>query len=387
MDDALAGDVTRGRARTFHRRRSAGLYPRAELCARSGISRKTGYKWLGRFAEDGRRGLQNRSHAPHHCPHCIGQELAGLLCQARRAHPDWGPGQLLDWLAPRHPEIASAAWPAVSTVGDLLAREGLVKKRRRRRPRQHPGGVPPVTSAPNDLWTADFKGQFPTQDGVWCYPLTIGDQHTRYLLACRGLPNIKGRGARPVFEHTFRAFDLPRAIRTDNGVPFASCGIHGLSQLNGWWMRLGIQHQRIHPASPQEHGAHERMHRTLKAGACRPPRANLAAQQRAFNRFRALYHDEGPHEFLGGRTPSACYTTSPRSYPERLPPLEYPGHFIVKRVTNAGTFRLKHQLLFIANALKPHHIGLDETDDGIWSIYFGTVLLGKVDERDMIIRD
>jgi transposase InsO family protein len=275
----------------------------------------------------------------------------------------------------------------VSTAGDLLAREGLVKKRRRRRPHQHPGVVPPTTAAPNDLWTTDFKGQFPTRDGVWCYPLTIGDQHTRYLLACRGLPNIKGRGARPVFERTFREFGLPRAMRTDNGVPFASCGIHGLSQLNVWWMRLGIQHQRIHPASPQENGAHERMHRTLKAGACRPPRATLAAQQRAFNRFRTLYNDERPHEFLGGRTPSSRYTASPRPFPERLPPLEYPGHFLVKRVTNAGTFRLKHKLLFIANALKQHHLGLEETDDGIWSIYFGTVLLAKVDERDMTIRD
>jgi transposase InsO family protein len=358
-----------------------GLYTRAELCARYGISRKTGYKWLARFAEDGRRGLRDRSDAPHHCPHRIGQALAVLLCDAREAHPDWGPGSCSPGSGRGTPRSPSG------TGRPLYAREGLVKKRRRRRPRQHPGVVPPVTTAPNDLWTADFKGQFTTQDAVWCYPLTIGDQHTRYLLACRELPNIKGRGARPAFEHTFREFGLPRAIRTDNGVPFASCGIHGLSQLNVWWMRLGIQHQRIRPASPQENGAHERMHRTLKAGACRPPRATRAAQQRAFNRFRTLYHDERPHEFLGGRTPSSRYTASPRPFPDHLPPLEYPGHFLVKRVTNAGTFRLKHKLLFIANALKQHHIGLDETDDGIWSLYFGTVLLGKFDERDMIIRD
>ena len=362
-----------------------GLYTRAELCARYRISRKTGYKWLERYKESGRSGLADRSHAPHHCPHRISAEMAILLCAARRTHPDWGPGKLLDWLAARHPDVD--AWPAVSTAGDLLAREGLVKKRRRRRPHQHPGVVPPTTAVPNDLWTTDFKGQFPTRDGVWCFPLTISDQHTRYLLACQGRPNIKGHGARPVFERTFREFGLPRAIRTDNGVPFATNGIHGLSQLNVWWMRLGIQHQRIHPASPQENGAHERMHRTLKAGACRPPRATMAAQQRAFNRFRALYNDERPHEFLQGATPSSHYTPSPRPFPATLPPLEYPGHYLVKRVTNAGTFRLKHKLLFIANALKQHHIGLDETDDGIWSIYFGTVLLAKVDEREMIIRD
>ena len=364
-----------------------GLYTRAELCARYGISRKTGYKWLARYEADGRRGLRDRSHAPHHCPHRIDAGIAALLCAARRRHRDWGPEKLLDWLAPRHPEIAADAWPAVSTAGDLLARAGLVPKRRRRRPHQHPGVVPPTTHAPNDLWTTDFKGQFPTADGVWCFPLTISDQHSRYLLACRGLPNVRGSGARPVFERTFREFGLPRAIRTDNGGPFASTGIHGLTRLNVWWMRLGIQHQRIHPASPQENGAHERMHRTLKAGACRPPRANLGAQQRAFTAFRALYNDERPHATLGGQTPSSHYRPSLRCFPEQLPALEYPGHFVVKRVTSAGTFRFQHKLLFIANALQQHHIGLEETGDGIWSIYFGSVLLAKLDEREMIIRD
>jgi transposase InsO family protein len=364
-----------------------GLYTRTALCARYGISRKTGYKWLDRYDAEGRHGLRDRSHAPHCCPHRIVSDMADLLCAARRRHPDWGPEKLLDWLAPRHPEIAADEWPAVSTAGDLFVREGLVKHRRRRRPHQHPGVVPPTTHAPNDLWTTDFKGQFPTRDGVWCFPLTISDQHARYLLACRGLPNVRGSGARPVFERAFREFGLPRAMRTDNGGPFATNGIHGLSQLNVWWMRLGIQHQRIHPASPQENGAHERMHKTLKAGACRPPRANLAAQQRAFNTFRVLYNEERPHATLGGKTPSSRYTASSRPFPEHLPPLEYPGHFLVKRITNAGTFRFQHKLLFIANALKQHHIGLEETGDGIWSIYFGTVLLAKVDEREMIIRD
>ena len=347
-----------------------GLYTRAELCARYGISRKTGYKWLDRYHQEGQPGLQDRSHAPHRCPHRIAPALAELICTARRQHPDWGPGKLLDWLMPRHPQLSPEAWPAVSTAGDLLVREGLVKKRRRRRPHQHPGVVSPHTDAPNDLWTADFKGQFTTGNGVWCFPLTIGDQHSRYLLTCQGLPNTRGLGARPVFERTFRDFGLPRAIRTDNGSPFASCGIHGLSLLNVWWMHLGIQHQRIHPGCPQENGVHERMHKTLKAGACRPPRQTPAAQQSAFNRFRTLYNDERPHDALLGRTPSACYAPSPRPYPERLPPLEYPGHFLIKRVTNAGTFRLKNQLLFISNTLKQYHLGLEESDDGIWSIYF-----------------
>lgn len=367
----------------FIRDHRVDLYTMAELCARYAISRKTGYKWLGRFDDAGRQGLRDRSRAPHHCPHRISDEVAALICTARRQHPSWGPAKLLAWLQPRHPALDL---PASSTAGDLLARRGLVKTRRRRRHYQHPGVVPATTTQPNDLWTADFKGHFRTRDGIYCYPLTIADQHTRYLLACHGLLSTKGDGVRPVFEHLFREYGLPRAIRTDNGVPFATTGIHGLSQLNVWWLRLGIQHQRILPAHPQQNGAHERMHKTLKGEAIRPPRATLATQQRAFNAFRHLYNDERPHQALRDRTPTSLYCPSPRAYPAVLPPIDYPGHLIVKRVTNAGTIRFKKRLVFIANALKQHPIGLEEIDDGIWSLYFCRVLLGRIDERDYIIR-
>jgi transposase InsO family protein len=359
------------------------LYTMTELCERYGVSRKTGYKWQDRFDEEGRRGLQDRSRAPHHCPHRISDETARLICDARRQHPSWGPEKLLDWLRPRYSQLDL---PAVSTAGDLLAREGLVKKRRRRRQYQHPGVVPATTTQPNDLWTADFKGHFRTQDGIYCYPLTITDLHTRFLLACHGLLSTKGQGVRPVFDRLFREYGLPRAIRTDNGVPFATTGIHGLSQLNVWWIRLGIQHQRILPAHPQQNGAHERMHKTLKGEAIRPPRATLATQQRKFNRFRHEYNEERPHQTLRGRTPASLYRPSPRTYTGGLPPIEYPGHFIVKRVTNAGTIRFKKRLLFLANALKQHQVGLEEVDDGIWSLHFCHVLLGRIDERDSIIR-
>ena len=359
------------------------LYSRTELCERYGISRKTGYKWLDRFNAGGRAGLSDRSRAPHQCPHRITDDVAQLICLARRRHPSWGPEKLLQWLEPRHPDVE---WPAVSTAGDLLARKGLVKKRRRRRPHLHPGVVPAVTTQPNDLWTADFKGHFRTRDGLYCYPLTIADQHTRFLMACHGLLSTKGQGVRPVFDRLFRAYGLPRAIRTDNGVPFATTGIHGLSQLNVWWLRLGIQHQRILPGQPQQNGAHERMHRTLKGDAIRPPRATLLAQQRAFNRFRGMYNNERPHKFLQGRTPGSLYRPSRRAYTGELPPIEYPGHFLVKRITNAGTFRFKKRLLFIANALKQHTIGLEEVADGIWSIHFCRVLVGRLDERDYVIQ-
>jgi transposase InsO family protein len=246
--------------------------------------------------------------------------------------------------------------------------------------------VPPTTAAPNDLWTADFKGQFRTGNGVYCYPLTIADQHTRFLLACHGLLSTQTVTARPVFERAFREYGLPGAIRTDNGVPFATQAIHGLSFLNVWWMRLGIQHQRIHPGRPQQNGAHERMHRTLKRQAIRPVRWTCALQQRAFDTFRTEYNEIRPHEWLQQDTPGSRYSASPRPYPARLPPPEYPGHFVVKKVTTGGTFRFQRKLLHIASPLVDQQIGLEETDDGIWSIYLNTVLLATMDEREYIIR-
>ena len=363
--------------------REHGLYSMVELCARYGVSRKTGYKWADRYERDGPDGLREQSRAPHQCPHRISTEVAAAICAGRRQHTSWGPDKILHWLKRRQPELEL---PATSTAGDLLARRGMVRKRRRRRHYTHPGVVPPTTHRPNDLWTADFKGHFRTRDGVYCYPLTVADQHTRYLLGCHGLLSTKGQGVRPLFDRLFRDYGLPRAIRTDNGVPFATTGIHGLSQLNVWWIRLGIQHQRILPASPQQNGAHERMHRTLKAATAHPPQQHLPAQQRAFNRFRTLYNDERPHQFLGGRTPASLYHPSPRPYTGGLPPIEYPGHYIPKRVTNAGTIRFKTRLLFIATSLKQQVVGLEEVADGVWSIYFCNVLLARVDERDYVLR-
>lgn len=359
-----------------------GLFTMAELCAQNQISRKTGYKWLARYADEGPPGLVERSHAPHVCPHRIPEEMASLFLDVRKSHPTWGPRKLLDYLTRRHRRRRE--WPAISTVAELLKRRGFVQSRRRRGPRpEHPGTVLIHTTAPNDLWTADFKGQFLTRNGIYCYPLTIADQETRYLLDVHGLLNIRCRSARPVFERAFREYGLPLAIRTDNGVPFASTGLHGLTQLNVWWLRLGIQHQRIRPASPQENAAHERMHRTLKAETTRPPKADLAQQQRRFNEFRREYNEERPHEALAGDSPGAHYEPSPRLYPALLPPLEYPGHYLIKHVTEVGTIRFKYDLIVLCRSLKGQHVGLEETDDGIWSVYLGQVLLGKLDEATM----
>ena len=356
----------------------------SELCARYGISRRVGYKWLARYEQEGRHGLRDRSRAPKHYPHRIDREVVELLCEFRREHPFWGARKLLRVLTDRNPDIAH--WPAPSTAADLLARHGLVKRRRHRRPHQHPGVIAPTTFAPNDLWTADFKGEFRTGDGLYCYPLTIADQHTRFLISCHGLLSTQTVTAKPVFERAFREYGLPLAIRTDNGVPFATQSIHGLSYLNVWWMRLGIQHQRILPGRPDQNGAHERMHRTLKRQAVKPVRKNCRAQQRVFDAFRTEYNEVRPHERLNQETPASCYSKSPRSFPSRLPAIEYPGHFVVKKITTGGTFRFHYKLLYIANSMVDQYIGLEETDDGVWSIYFNTVLIATLDERDYIIR-
>jgi transposase InsO family protein len=354
----------------------------SELCARYGVSRRIGYKWLARYEADGRRGLVDQSRAPHHCPHTIAPRIAEFLIAARQAHPYWGARKLFKVLATKHPGLH---WPAASTVADLLARRGLVQHRRRRRSPLHPGVVRSDTAAPNDLWSADFKGQFRTGDGQYCYPLTIADQHTRYLLTCQGVHSTQTVTARPVFERAFRAYGLPLAIRTDNGVPFATQAIHGLSYLNVWWMRLGILHQRIRPGCPQENGAHERMHRTFKREAIKPVRHSCRSQQRNFDAFQDEYNTERPHEALGQDTPASRYCPSVRAYPDRLAPLEYPGHFLVKKTTTGGTFRFRTRLLYLANAMVDQQIGLEETDDGIWAIHVNTVLLATFDERDCII--
>ena len=356
----------------------------AELCARHGVSRPTGYKWIARYAEEGRRGLGDRSRAPHTCPHTLSATMTDLLCATREAHPFWGARKLLVVLQGKHPRLRD--WPAPSTVADLLARRGLVQRRRTRRPTTHPGVIPAVSDAPNDLWTADFTGQFRTGDHAYCYPLTIADLASRFLLTCHGLRSTKCELAKPIFERAFREHGLPWAIRTDNGVPFATAAIHGLSFLNVYWMQLGIAQQRIHPASPQENGAHARRHRTLKRQAIKPVRQTCTAQQRNVDAFRREYNDERPHEALGQHTPASRYTTSPRPYPARLPVPDYPGHFLVKTITTAGTFRFGKRIVYLANALTNQKIGMEETDDGLWSIYFHSVLLATFDERDAIIQ-
>lgn len=358
----------------------SGLYTMTELCERFGVSRKTGYKWVARFEEAGAEGLEERSRAPRRCPHRMPDRMAEAIVRARRLHPHWGPKKLIAWLRRKNP---GEAWPAPSSAGELLRREGLVQPRRRRRKSVHPGRPCVTAAGPNDVWTADFKGHFRTRDRDWCYPLTIADLHSRCLLGLQALDGTDGYGVRPVFERTFREAGLPRALLTDNGPPFvAPRGLLGLTQLSVWWMRLGIEPLRIEPGRPEQNGAHERMHRTLKAETTKPAAGNRSAQQRRFNRFRLVYNEERPHEALGQAPPASCWKPSPRSLPERLSAPDYPDHWMKRYVSESGAFVVYSRPIYLSTALSGEWIGLEEIDDGIWSIYFSDFLLGRYEERE-----
>jgi transposase InsO family protein len=359
-----------------------GLYSMTELCERFHISRRIGYKWLRRYREEGLAGLANRSRAPHTCPHKTRPEVEAALVRERERHPHWSAKKLLPYLRQRHPELEL---PAPSTGGEILKRHGLIDAQRRRRKPVHPGSSPLLTTTPHQVWTADFKGEFRLGNGEWCYPLTVSEAHTRYLLACHALPATTQAGAAPIFAQLFAEHGLPEAIRTDNGSPFASTALCGLSRLSVEWIRLGIQHQRITPGQPQQNGRHERMHRTLKAETARPPAANLARQQERFDTFREQFNHERPHEALGQTTPASGFAPSPHVLPTQLPVPEYPGHFELRQVKSGGEIRFRQRFLFLSEVLRGEQVGLEEVEDGIWSVYFYQLLLGRFDEREMRI--
>ena len=358
----------------------SGLWSMTRLCERYGITRTTGYKWWNRFVEGGFSDLEDRSRAPVSCPHRTAKAVAAAIVALRRDHPHWGPVTLRYRLERIRPELEL---PATSTIGAILQRHGLVKSRPRRRRPRHPGKPYLVMEAPNDVWSADFKGEFKMRDSRYCFPLTVADGSSRYLLGCRGRHSTSYEGARPVFETLFREYGLPQQILTDNGCPFSnSTALGGLSLLSVWWIRLGIHPVRIEPGCPAQNGRHERMHRTLKAEATRPPAGNLSAQQRAFNRFRCCFNTERPHHALEGKTPADLYVTSSRPYPSRLPVIEYPGHYEVRKVRCKGDMKWKGSRIFVSTVLRGESLGLEETDSGTWSVWFGPVELGRLDERD-----
>jgi putative transposase len=359
-----------------------------DLCREFGISRKTGYKLAERFESQSIIGLEDQRRVPHRIPHRTAEAVEKQLLELRKAHPTWGPKKLRAQLLREHPEVKV---PAASTIGELLKRRGFVGTRpRRSRPLVN---YSPLMHAegPNDVWCVDYKGQFRLGSGAYCYPLTMTDAYSRMLLACEALENTRGSGAKEVFEETFRLYGVPNAIRSDNGAPFASQGLAGLSQLSVWWMRLGIRVERIEPASPQQNGRHERMHRTLKAETTRPAGANMLQQQERFDTFKDIYNNKRPHEALGQQPPAALYRPCQRRYSSRLPEPQYPLHDLVLRVRPTGHIYMpgsgrRAGAPFLCHALADEHVGLRELDNDVWLITYIELDLAMLDLRQGKVR-
>lgn len=361
-----------------------GGYGVAELAEAFGISRKTAYKWLGRFAKEGPPGLEDRSRAPRHHPNATPQTVVEALLRAKAAHDHWGPKKLLPGPM-ESPEVASA-WPDPSTRGAILARHGLVRKRKSKR------RVPPYSQpfrdclGPNQVWSADFKGWFRTKNGRRCNPLTVSDAFSRMLLCCQAVPRADYAHVRPVMERAFREYGLPRAIRTDNGAPFASVGAGGLTPLSVWWVKLGILPERIEPGHPEQNGRHERLHLTLKQETAKPPASTLRAQQRSFDSFREEYNHLRPHEALGQVPPALLYISSPRLYPKKLQEPYYPQTALLRRVRSNGEIKWRGQLIFVSTALMGETVGISEQQDA-WVVSFGPIALGLLrPDQDHLLR-
>ena len=355
-----------------------GEAPIGVLCAAYGISRETGHKWLKRWREAGVSGLEDASRAPHGRPQALAPEIAAALLAQRQARPHWGPRKLLAVLAAAQPEVA---WPAASTVGDLLRRSGLVtaprQRQRRRLPQEAAFAAAP---APNDEWAIDFKGWFRTGCGTRCDPLTVTDTASRMLLECRIMPPRTATVA-AACEALFQAHGLPGQMRMDNGAPFGSTGPAGLSKLSIGWVKLGIRLALIEPGAPEQNGRHERMHGTLQRETAAVPAASLAAQQARFDAFRADYNAVRPHEALGQVPPASLWQPSVRRHPGRVEEPWYTPEHQVRRVRNTGDVRWQGGLVFVGTALAGEPLGLVELPGGDWLVRFMAIDLGVIDRR------
>jgi len=363
----------------FIRDYERGLWTMTELCRHYGIARKTGYKMLARWQAQGLEGLKELSRAPRRHPNQTPVEIEERVLELRRAHMRWGPRKLRELL-----RRAGMATPAASTIGELLKREGLVVERRKRR--KTPPYTQPFASAagPNQVWCADFKGWFRTGDGQRIDPLTITDAHSRYLLRCQATEKADTEAVRAICEAAFREYGMPCAIRSDNGAPFASRAVAGLSRLAVYWMKLGIVPERIEPGHPEQNGRHERMHRTLKEETTVPAAANRRAQQKVFDRFRREYNEERPHEALGMQTPSSAYRPSLREYPVRVPEPEYDAGLEVRRVQHHGGFNWKGREVFLTETLEGERIGLERVDERYWCVHFAAFPIAWFDSQQFV---
>jgi len=350
----------------------------SDLCKDFQISRKTGYKWVARYLTEGFHGLEDQSRAPRNHPNQLSEEIESLILQAKRERAHWGPKKIIEWLTQEHSHIA---WPACSTAGDLLKRNGLVQPRKKRI--RTPAYTQPfeLCTAPNDVWSIDYKGNFILGDGKGCYPLTLTDNYSRYLLACDAFSSISGQDVRKTLIRLFREYGLPKAIKSDNGSPFASRGLAGLSRLSVWWIKLGIIPERIKPGAPQENGRHERMHLTMKQEVATPPKETIILQQRALDAFQNEFNHDRPHEGIESQRPAWIYTQSPRAYPEQLKQIEYDSNVTTRKIRTNGTMKWDGKEIFISETLIGERIGLTPITDEDWKVQFSNLTIGLFNEK------
>jgi len=360
----------------------SGLWTMTELCERYEVSRKTGYKWVARYASFGAAGLMERSHAPLRHGRLTPSHLVDAIVGLRHERPSWGPRKLIAKLAARHPELA---WPAASTAGEILKRAGLVCGRRLQRRAPPRVGELTVPQHANHVWGVDHKGWVRLCDGARAEPLTMTDGFSRYLISVSATGSTAHDEAKPLFERAFREHGLPEVIRSDNGTPFASTGTTGLTALSAWWIKLGIRHERIDPGHPQQNGRHERFHRTLLE-AMQPPCADRAAQERRFLAFIRDYNEERPHEALGQQTPASVYRPSPRAMPERLPEPTYPVEAAVRKVRSTGEIKWQGSLIHVCSTLIGEAVAVEETETGDWQVHFFDLPIGVIDRLKRKLR-
>lgn len=353
-------------------------YCPAELSRIYGVSRKTVYKWINRYEKDPENGLLDRSRAPYNRPHAVSEPIRQEIIQTKLKYLHFGPKKVMDYL---RRQCSDQYWPADSTAGEILKRAGLVRPKRRKAS-VAPNGFPfAQCDAPNRLWSADYKGDFFLGDRSRCYPLTISDNFSRYLLGCQALENTRYLPAKQLFEIVFFQYGLPEVIRTDNGAPFASTGFGGLSRLSAWWVRLGICPERIEKGKPNQNGRHERMHRSLKAATINPPCYSFKAQQKAFDRYRKQYNHFRSHESLQRKVPADVYRPSYRSYPSKLADIEYDPPFKVRKVRHSGEIKWQGHLLYLSQVLAKQPIGFKQVAEDRWAIYYSFYLLGYWNAR------
>ena len=353
------------------------------VCRGFGVSRKIGYKWLGRYGDQGVEGLADLSRAPHEHPQAIAAAIAERCLEVRRTHPTWGPVKVRAYLDRRAP---ATRWPAASTIGVLFEREGLTVRRKLRR-RSPPSSTPFAHCAgANDVWCIDFKGWFLTGDGTHCEPLTLSDAYSRYLLRCQAMGRTDTTHAWPVLDAAFREFGLPKALRSDNGPPFASRGAGGLSQLSVKVIKAGVLPERIAPGKPQQNGRLERLHLTLLKDTADPPARSLRQQIERFRAFQRVYNEERPHQALGNDTPAAHYLASPRRFDGVLREPDYGFDHIVRRVRPNGGIRWQNKEIYISAALIGEPVGMAEDENGDWSLVYGPIALGLIARGDDRLR-